>query len=64
MDNKIIAFGDTEAKKHKFHYHKNPILIDDVDVNTNILSSNAFLVKNILNILLVTKIMKKSNNYL
>ena len=33
MDKKIIAFGHTEIKKHKFLYHKNLILIDDVDID-------------------------------
>ena len=33
MDKKIIAFRDTEIEKHKFHCHKNPILIDDAYIN-------------------------------
>ena len=32
---KIIAFGDIETEKHKFHWYKNPILIDDVDINAS-----------------------------
>ena len=39
MDKKIIAFRDTEIEKHKFHCHKNPILIDDVYINKITLSN-------------------------
>ena len=56
---------DTEIKKHKFHYHKNLILIEDVDINKIIVSDKLFLVNRILNILLAVKIMKvKSLNML
>ena len=33
MDRKIIPFGDTEIERHKFHCHKNLILIDDAYIN-------------------------------
>ena len=39
MDARIIAFGDTEIEKQKFYNHKNPILIDDVDINKIMTSS-------------------------
>ena len=39
MDKKIIAFRDTEIEKHKFHCHKNPILIDDAYINKITLSN-------------------------
>ena len=39
---KIIAFGDNESEKHKFHFHKNPILIDDVDINNTIVSNKVY----------------------
>ena len=56
---------DTEIKKHKFHYHKNLILIEDVDINKIIVSDKLFLVNRVLNILLAVKIMKvKSLNML
>ena len=32
MNKEIITFCDTEIEKLKFHCHKNPILIDDVDI--------------------------------
>ena len=31
MDKCIITLGDINTEKHKFYYHKNPILIYDVD---------------------------------
>ena len=56
---------DTEIKKHKFHYHKNLILIEDIDINKIIVSDKLFLVNRVLNILLAVKIMKvKSLNML
>ena len=30
---KMIMFGDNEIEDHKFHYHKNPILMNDVHIN-------------------------------
>ena len=33
MDKKFIMFGDTEIEERKFHYHKNPILMNDVHIN-------------------------------
>ena len=33
MDKKIINFGDTDIQKYKFHQHKSPILINNIDVN-------------------------------
>ena len=41
-DKKIIAFGDNESERHKFHFHKNPILIDDVDINNTIVSNKVY----------------------
>ena len=32
MDKKVIKLGETEIEKHKFHQHKNPVLIYDVDI--------------------------------
>ena len=39
MIKKIVTFGETDIEKHKFHGHKNPILVYDVDIN-KILVSN------------------------
>ena len=32
MGKEIITFGDIEVEKQKFHKHKNPVLIYDVDI--------------------------------
>ena len=33
MDKKIIKFGDTEIEKHKFHQHKSPFSLNNIDIN-------------------------------
>ena len=33
MGKEILACGNTEIEKYKFHQLKSPILIDDIDVN-------------------------------
>ena len=33
MDKEIITFSNIEVEKHKFHQHKSPILINDVDIS-------------------------------
>ena len=55
-DQKIIKFNDIEIVEYKFHQNKNPILINNIDINKLI---NFLLVNKILNISLVTKILKK-----
>ena len=35
----IMAFGDIETEKHKFHNHKNPILIDEVYIDKILISN-------------------------
>ena len=32
MDKKIIKLYDTETEKYKFHYHKSPSLIGNIDL--------------------------------
>ena len=39
MTKKNIKFCDTEIEKHKFHQHKCPLLIEDIDIN-EIVASN------------------------
>ena len=41
MDKRIIAFGHTDIEKQKCHYHKNSVLIDNVD-NSKIIVSSKF----------------------
>ena len=53
-------FGDVEIEKQKFHQHKKPVSINNIDTNKVKVSDKVFfLVKKILNSLLVTKILKK-----
>ena len=54
-----MKFDDTEIEEHKFHQNKNTILIKDVDMDKTVVSNNFLLVKKILNISLVTKIIKQ-----
>ena len=42
MDYKIVAIGNTEIKKHKFHYHRNPISIFDITINKIVVGCNKF----------------------
>ena len=39
MDRKIIKFDDAEIEEYKFHKHKSPISINDVDVNKIVVSN-------------------------
>ena len=55
----VIEFGDNEIEKRKFHYHKNPISIDGIDLIKDWYPARFCLVKRVLNILLITKIAKK-----
>ena len=33
MDKKNITFDDTEIEKYKFHKHKSPISLDNININ-------------------------------
>ena len=33
MEKAIIKFGDIEIEKQKFHQHKRPILMKNIDIN-------------------------------
>ena len=39
MGKEIIACGTVEVKKYRFHQYKNPILIDDVNVDRIVVSN-------------------------
>ena len=49
-------FDDTKIEEGKFHHYKSPISINDIHISF-------FLVNKILNISLVTKIIKKLDLY-
>ena len=38
MDKKIIKFGDIDIENKKFHQHKSPISIDNIDINKIVVS--------------------------
>ena len=38
-DKKIIKFDDTKIEKFKFHQHKSPFLIDNIDINKIVVST-------------------------
>ena len=38
MNKEIITLGDIEIERCKFHYYKNSILIDDVDIHKILIS--------------------------
>ena len=40
MDKTIIKLGDIEIEKQKFHQHKRPILIKNIDINKIVVSNN------------------------
>ena len=46
MGKKILLFGDVEFEKHKFHQHKSPTSIGDVDSNKIIVSKKVLFGKN------------------
>ena len=39
MEKTIIKFGDIEIKKQKFHQHKRPISIKNIDINKTVVSN-------------------------
>ena len=39
MGKEILTFGNIEIEKHKFHQRKNPIWINDVEINIIVVSS-------------------------
>ena len=39
---KEIKFDDTEIQKYKFHHHKNPFLINNININKIVVFSKVF----------------------
>ena len=46
MEKTIIKFGDIEIEKQKFHQHKIPISIKNIDINKIVLLNKASFGKN------------------
>ena len=55
---RVIKFGDFEIQNQKFHQHKGPISIENIDVNKIVVSNKVSFGKNSLNISLTTKRLK------
>ena len=60
MDKTIIKFGDIEIKKQKFHQHKSPILINNIDINKTVVSNKFCFIKKGFKYFIVYKDAKKS----
>ena len=58
MDKKIIKIEDTETEKCKLHQYKSHNSINDVHINKIVVFNKFPFGKQILNISLVTKIIK------
>ena len=68
MNKEIIAAGDSEIEKCKFHYFKISLFhykFCDVDIEKILITPNkvSFGKKKVLNVLLVTKKMKNLSHY-
>ena len=44
MDKKFIKFDDGEIEKYKFHQHKNPFSINNIDINKIVVSNKVSFV--------------------
>ena len=51
-----MKFDDTETEEHKFHQYESPISINDININEIVFKLHSL--NKILNISLVTKILK------
>ena len=60
MGEEIISLGDIDIEKHKFHSYKNSILLNDVDLDSILISNKISSV----NVLLIEdeELLKKYND--
>ena len=58
MGKEIITLGDIKLKKHKFHQHKRPISINDIEIGKTVESNKVPFGRKVLNILSGTKIVE------
>ena len=63
IEKTIIKFGDIQIRKQKFHQHKEPIVIKNIEIDKIVVLNKVPFGKKDLNILLVTKMLKKLNFY-
>ena len=59
IEKTVTKFGDIEIQKQKFHQHKGPISIKNIDINKIVVSNKIYFGKKDLNISLATKMLKK-----
>ena len=45
MEKTVIKFGDIEIEKQKFHQHKRPISMKNIDINKIVVSNMVFFIK-------------------
>ena len=58
MEKTIIKFGAIEIQKQKFHQHRGPISIKNVDIDKIVVFNKVSFVKKGYKYLLVTKMLK------
>ena len=63
MEKTIIKFGDIEIKKQKFHQHKGPISMKDIDINKIVASNKVSFGKKGFKCFLATKMLRKLDLY-
>ena len=59
IDKAVIKSGDIEIKKHKFHQHKSPISIENIDINEIVVSNKVTFRKKGFRYFIVYKDAKK-----
>ena len=63
MEKTIIKFGDIEIEKLKFHQHKSPILINNIDINKILVSNKVSFGKRLFKYFIGFKDAKKLDLY-
>ena len=63
MEKAVIKFGDIEIENQKFHQHKRPISIKDVDINKIVVSNKVSFGKKGFKYFIGNKYAKKLNLY-
>ena len=63
MDKKIKNFNDTEIEKYKFHQHKKPIFVGNIDANQTVVSNKTSFGKNDFKYFIAYSNAKKADLY-
>ena len=63
MNKEMLTFGDTEFEKNKFYCLKNPIFLEDVDIEKVLVPNKISSSEKFINTLLITCIMSKDITY-